>query len=90
MGVALRSETVGGGDDRRGAARRGGNASAVATQSIVGKWTDLTGLNAEGGVDAIFEIRNKLVHGGRTDSVHERTADDALRTASRFVEAGDE
>lgn len=62
----------------------------TAAQAIIGRWKELTGLKAEGKVHSIFDIRNGLVHSGRTDSVDQQIARDALQTARKFVEAGDE
>lgn len=65
-------------------------ADRVAAQAIIGRWKDLTGLKAEGKVHQIFEIRNGLVHSGRTDSVDERIATNTFQTARNFVLSGDE
>jgi hypothetical protein len=59
-------------------------------QAILGRWKDLTGLKVEGGVHKIFDIRNNLVHSGRTDSIDKEIAISAFDTARQFVENGDE
>jgi hypothetical protein len=65
-------------------------ANRTAAQAIIGRWKDLTGLKAEGKVHRIFEIRNGLVHSGRSDYVDADIARDTLQTARTFVESGDE
>jgi hypothetical protein len=62
----------------------------TAAQAIIGRWKDLTGIKAEGKVHHIFDIRNRLVHSGRTDSVDAKAASNTFQTARNFVENGDE
>ena len=62
----------------------------TAAQAIIGKWDKLTGLERDGKIHKIFDLRNDLVHSGVHSLITKEDANSSLKTARRFVEDADE